>query len=55
MYCKSPQNSLKCRKTVNQKHIFATEATKLYKFELIPFDFETKVLKLLKLMPNQSL
>ena len=36
-----------------QKHIFATQTLKRYPNELIQFDFEAKVLKLLKLMPNQ--
>ena len=53
MYCKYLQNWLKCRKTVSQKHIFATQTLKRYPNELIQFDFEAKVLKLLKLMPNQ--
>jgi hypothetical protein len=38
-----------------QKHIFATQHTKRRSIPWIQFDFKTKDLKLLKLMPNQRL
>jgi hypothetical protein len=38
-----------------QKHIFATQLTKRRSIPWIQFDFKTKDLKLLKLMPNQRL